>query len=73
MLAIIVAGVFLLKSVFSSAKRSVTRALTVLPRVVFGSSASFIPFGSDERIVRASMFDGDGSNASPAASTALPL
>ncbi len=32
-----------------------------------------MPFGSVERVVRASMFAGEGSNASPAATAASPL
>jgi hypothetical protein len=45
----------------------------VAPRVFFGRSDSLRLLGSDERVVRASMLAGDGSNASPAATTASPF
>ena len=46
---------------------------TVSPRVFFGSSATFMPFGSANRCVRASRLAGVGSNDSPAATPGSPL
>ena len=53
--------------------RSCTVALTVLPLVAFGSSASFMPLASAERCVRFSMLSGLGSKTSPCAIAAWPL
>ena len=39
---------------------------------LFGNNATFNPAGSSKRVVRVSMFSGEASNCSPAATTALP-
>ncbi len=56
----------------SSPQRRASCATTVPPRVFFGSSVSFMPEGSVRRMMRASMFCGVGSNASPAATSDAP-
>ena len=58
---------------FSSPNSSRKLAKTTLPRVPFGIIASFSVAGRLTRCVRLSMFPGDGSNASPAATAASPL
>ena len=58
---------------FSSPNRSVIAATTGAPRVFFGSSATFNPDGSVDRVVRDSMLAGAGSKASPAATAVSPL
>ena len=58
---------------FSSPKCSCRSATTVPPRVFFGSRTSFKPLGSVTRVMRASILAGDGSNASPSSTAALPL
>ena len=58
---------------FSSPNRNVAVTTTEPPRVFFGSSATWKPLVSVMRFARLSMFSGDGSNASPAATTASPL
>ena len=58
---------------FSSPKRSVSFATTVSPRVFFGQQRDLQVPSPRSALVRDSMFAGDGSNASPAATTAPPL
>ncbi len=58
---------------FSSPKCRARLKLTASPRDFFGSSATFIPFPSVKRCVRASRLEGDASNASPVTVAASPL
>src|ERR1041385_5655841 len=51
--------------VFSSPQCSVSVAMTRPPRVVFGSSAAWMPLERFLRTTRDSMFFGEGSKASP--------
>ena len=57
----------------SSPRITRNRAFTVSPRVFLGSNATLIPFAKVYRVVRFSMFDGEGSNASPAAAASRPV
>ncbi len=58
---------------FSSPQFRLRCATTLPPRVLLGSRAVRMPLASVRRSTRASMFFGEGSNASPAASAAAPL